>query len=350
MNKIVVAVIGMMAMAGYACAGTISRVFSFDELRGDLPGKFLYAAVADGSDIYCHFYGYLSSKPEYTMSGITRIDGNGQSHTLVSGYDWFDHVGSEKISALYNFSISGDSLYFADLLSKQVYSVNKNTGAISTLATSENISKITGLEQVAFLGAGDAHADKMYFFERNSRSIMRAGLNGVELVLSEQEMISLTGSSAINGSMTVSDDSHLYWCGGELPTLYSLDMENGAVNVLLTNSEICAAGRPEDIDKAVNMQDIYHAPDGNLYFFDRNRGIMSYSADSDTLSVVASAQELSDSEIGMLSAVYNFTWYEDSLAFCHRDTGFYVVTPEPLTIMILAAGSGLVLRRRKSRV
>ncbi len=350
MNKIVVAVVGLLAMAGHACAGSISRVYDFDELRGDLPGKFLYAAVADGSDIYCHFYGYLNSKPELSMSGITRMDGNGQSHTLVSGFDWFDYTGSEKFSALYNFSLSGNSLYFADLLSKQVYSVDKNTGAISTIATSEAIRAVIGVEDLSFLGAGDLYQDKMYFFERNSRNILRAGLNGVEVVMQEQALISLMGNSSINGSMTVTDDNHLYWCGGESPSLYTLDMNSGAASVLLTNSEIRAAGPIEGIDNDVIMQDIYQAPDGYLYFFDRNRGIMSYSADSDTLAMVVSVQELVDSEVGMLSAVYNFTWYDDSLAFCHKDTGFYVVTPEPLAISFLISGGCLALRRRNRRV
>lgn len=304
----------------------------------------LYAAVADGKDVYCQFFGYSGSNN--TTSGITKVDSYGQSRVLVSGEEWFAYANTEKLVSYYSFSVYDDNLYFTDTGTDMFYSVDKNSGVISTLASPDNIGAVTGKIDVQLLAFGGESKGYMYIYEGKSDSIIRAGVDGVSTVISSSGLLSLTGNTMVSGGLAFDNNDNMYWYGGTSPSIYAWNINNGTGREVLSSSDIEAITGESSV---VGMGHIYFAPDGNMYFLDRNRGIMSFDPENpeETLSMVITKADLINGPAGS-STLYNFTWYNDSLAFCQMNTGFFAVVPEPLTVLTLASGGLVVIRRIKS--
>lgn len=317
------------------------QVCSFENMQSGFPCSYVYSALSYNNVVYSQLYGT-------SMSGITAtssVDGQVNTDVLMDPVEWNTvSGGSYKMNAYSIMCTDGTYLYYAELDSDQIYKTNMYDGTTTIIGSKSAILDATGLSVESLLSYGDEYNGEYYFFEAQSRSILKAGEDGVDVYLSKTELESITdvGTSTVSGGMSFDDEGNLYWGSNASYSIYVWD--GSGCEVVVSGSEIAEyTGQ-----NVLSLGDIYFAPDGTLYFKDNGYGILRYVFGTDgsdgVIETVLTNLELlagdADSQY-----VYNFDWYDGQLAFTEKTSGYFVV-PEPAT-MILAAAGGFVLARRK---
>ena len=333
-----------LAIATACNAASYIQKYTFAELAGDVSAASLFATIYDGENLYCQLFG---NGNDNKYSGITKVGPDGEVTTLVGSADWISQTGSIKMSTFYYFSECGDSLYFAENSTKQAYRVNKNTGEISVIASTSSIFDMVmydGLTSITLASPGDVSNGDFYFYESRSDNVLVAGAGGLRIGVSNAQLVDLAGNSAISGGMTSDGAGNLFWYSSDSGSIYKWDTANSTGQELLSSDDFIQLKG----DGRLSAGDIYFAPDGKMYFFDRNSGIMTFDPDdaSSTLSLLMTTDELIAGPAASKN-IYGFTWYEGNLAFSEMNEGFFVV-PEPGILSLLGMGALTMYRRRRS--
>lgn len=340
-------------------AATYTKVLDWTTIQNGQPSTSNFNDVVDGQTGYFNL----------SISGgaITRVDNIGgipTATTLVTPAQWFSSSNTSNLTAFYGFGISGDYLQFAETSSSAIWRVNKTTGEITPYASKSAIGTYTGLN-TAGLGASqgvDPVTGEQYFFDNKSKSILRTiGSNQVTTVITNSQLASLLGvpatSVSLSGGFDFDDNGILYFGGNN--ALFTWNTTTGSGSTLFSTSDITALTNAYTGTSAT-FGDVFHAPDGNIYFTagtGSKKSILSFDP-RDTNPTLSSVLNPTDLAAGIAGSnnVYSLTWYDGRLAFnVNGASGLYATVPEPGTILLLCLagmsflGFQTVIGRRKAR-
>ncbi len=331
----------LLSLGAFGYAGSYTEVHSWATIVNGNGSGSHFAAISDGANTY-HLL-TLNSKP-----AITKVDAFGNATTLVSPSQWQTASGLTGITSFYNLGLEGDNLLFAESSSDNVWSVNINSGAITTWATKSAISSYLNIDMssVALLANATSYNGDYYFYEGNSDSILKVNSSGIlSNYLTQAQLDELSDAGSLSGGLAFDSQGNIIWGDATNDSLYSWNNISQVSEQVLSASQIAAV---TGSSKAA-FGDILQGIDGLVYFYETvSDNILSYdpSAPASTLNIVLSEADLLAGPAAS-DSVYSLAWYNDNLAFNVNGTkGFYVV-PEPATVIILAGGSMLSLARRK---
>ena len=342
----------LICIAAYSQAASYVEVYGFDTIIGDNPiiydgvggikGPDSFNMATDGE----YFYHILSNE---NHPAITKVDPvNKTTETLVNTMDWAMQTGTSKIASLYNLSIQGDDLVFADTSSNNVWKVNKYNGSISAYASLDQIFAATpdilnanrGLRTPA-----DGHDGKYYFYEKYSESVLVSDGSNVSTFIGSEMLLSVADTATLSGGLTFDNSGNMIWGNGDTGSLYLWNNSDHIGQELLSKSMITSLTGGD----LSGFGDIFYAPDGKVYFYEtKSDSILSFDPDAPeySLEVVLSEKDLLEGPLEN-DFIYSLSWYEDNIAFSsYQQTGLYVV-PEPMTLSLISLGSLVVLGKRK---
>jgi hypothetical protein len=226
--------------------------------------------------------------PEWE-SQITKVESIGGTTTttlLVSNAQWKAYLGTTDpaltILSGNRMAIMGDYLQFLDSSTDAIYRVHKTTGAISVLASKAAIAAVTGNPDVRLIDADDfSPCGDMAFYDEKTDNVLSVDPSGnISVLISTADLGTAYGCPVpppsnynfIAGGMTFDRKGNLYWaltdtgstCGGGCIYRRAVD---GTITRILTEPDIWAVTTANP--PAVAFNDIFAAPDGNVYFYDR---------------------------------------------------------------------------------
>ncbi len=216
---------------------------------------------------------------ESQITKVEDIGGTPVTTVLVSNDQWkaFNGLGAwDTILGGNRMAILGDYLQFADTSVDAIFRVHKTTGVISVFVSNADIRAITGLPKARLIDACDfSPCGDMAFYDEDSDNIFVVDVVGyLRVLVSKADFEAFYGCTAINfvaGGMAYDMDGNLYWtltntgttCGGGAIYKRATD---GTISRLLTEADIQAVTTP---GWSVAFNDIFAAPDGLVYFYDR---------------------------------------------------------------------------------
>lgn len=340
MKKMILLLAVMTLVAATVQAAAYQEVTSWNAIENGIGATSHYMSASDGSATYHHLA--LNDSP-----AITKVDSSGNVTTLVSPLQWAVATGGKTAMTAFNsFDVHGSNLLFADSHTDGIWAVDKNSGSITSWASSSAISGYTGFASAQLLTPGDAYSGKMYFYEGKSDSILSVGSNGViSTYLSDTQLTSVAGNDRVSGGMAFTSGGDLIWGSTTSDSLYMWDSA-GVGSTLLSKGDITAlTGKA-----AAGFGDIYYASNDLVYFYESTSdSILSFDP---TNAINTLKYELTEAQLlagpAAYDNVFGLTEYEGELAFNTMGArGFYAV-PEPATMLLLGFG-GFALRMKRKR-
>jgi sugar lactone lactonase YvrE len=330
--------------ASLASATTYTELASWSTINNGGSSTSHYAAVVDGQTSYHQLA--LGSSPKIVK--VTNLNGTQTQRELVSTAQW----GSTSLTSFYGFSVSGDYIQFSDISSDAVWRVNKNTGAITEYVAKATIGNYLGIvtSSVALTSPSDTTpTGEFVFYESSTKNILITnGANTVSTLLSQSQLASAegvsNGSASVSGGFTFDDQGSFYW-GDSNKGIYKLKTDGTTQQVLSVDAIKTVTGKT-----GVSFNDIYAAPDGNIYFRDNSSAnVLQYSLANGTLIPYLTQADLKAGPIGNVSGtlvINQFSWYDGKLAFNVQGANGLYVVPEPATLILLGLGIlGFVKRK-----
>jgi hypothetical protein len=310
------------------------------------PLPLLGAHHIDGGTAYCIVRGKIFDSPidddDVWGSQITMVENINRTPAttlLLSNEDWKDATSNGK-DAQFDTIGPGDRmavidgyLQYLDDFDNAVYRVDITSGELSLFVSSNGIT--TNGVEADLLDASDFNTNgEMAFFDQRSDSIyLVADSNGVAQVsrlIKSAEFEDLYGYKPINnvaGGMTFAANGDLYWTltqtGSTGPAgggIYVRHKADGTLSQVLTQLQIQLATM---IFGNVGFNDIYAAPDGNIYFYDRNSDSVLYFDPEDpenSLAVYLTEAQLVAGPAGN-DYIGNFDSHGPYLTWSHFYTG-----------------------------
>jgi sugar lactone lactonase YvrE len=327
-----------------ASATTYTELTSWSTISNGGNSTSHFAAVVDGQTSYHQLA--LGSSPRIVK--VTNLNGTQTQRELVSTAQW----GSTSLTSFYGFSVSGDYIQFSDISSDAVWRVNKDTGAITEYIAKATIGNYLGIatSSVALTSPSDTTpTGEFVFYESSTKNILITnGANTVSTLLSQSQLASAegvsNGSASVSGGFTFDGQGSFYW-GDSNKGIYKLKTDGTTQQVLSVDTIKTLTGKT-----SVSFNDVYAAPDGNLYFRDNSSAnVLQYSLANGTLISYLTQADLKAGPIGNVSGtlvVNQFSWYDGKLAFNVQGANGLYVVPEPATLILLGLGFFGFLKRK----
>ncbi|MCX7001647.1 MAG: hypothetical protein NTV22_00055 [bacterium] len=251
------------ASAHAATTNLIIELVPFAVADGARESLNIYGQVSEGTTSYCQLSG-----GGYGVQ-ITRVDGLGGplvETQLVAPSNWLAVSGKTFLTGYYGFDVWGDYLQFCGATLRQIWRVNKHTGAIAVHISQEAITNALGSTDVQMSSPymTDHRDGAVLFRDSKTQSIIRAlDSSNIAFYVTASQLSNTFGNTAVTGGMTMDGDGNLYFCGGTLGT-------NRAVIVYTTNNTLSVAVPTAAITNLLNIgginpQEIFCAPDGWIY-------------------------------------------------------------------------------------
>lgn len=350
-------IVGLIAILG----STTLSAQAYDVLlpMGDIIGEptlwpttLLGTHTFEGDTAYCIVRGKVYDDPidsdfDRWGSKIMRVDdieGTPVATELVSTVGWRAFANPDPFGTILpgnRIGVVGDYLQFLDVATDAVYRMHKSTGALSVFVSTTGVKNVT---TVGFGGLIDATAfdanGAMAFYEQTSDSILLAEVNSngnlttdaqVSIFVPRQDIVDLyNGVAPVNlvaGGMTFACNGDLYWTlsqtgstGDPGGSIYKRSAADGTLSRVLEQLDIqlvtFAFGN-------VGFNDIFAAPDGNIYFYDRASDSILYFDPEDpvnSLAIYLTEAELVGGPAGN-DFVGSFEAYGTQLAWNHSLSG-----------------------------
>jgi len=266
----------------------------------------------DGDIAYVINYGVESVITpiwEVKITKVSDICGNPSPATLVNNAAWMAFTNEE-----YGYSMPGNRLsivdgylQYVDHALESVIRVHNITGEISYFVTQANITALTGQADASLTGenAFNPIDQTMAFYDERSDCVLQVTSDGVlSIFISKAELqnaMNANYTNFISGGMDFDKDGNFYWTSSRSGSsgngcIYRRTTD-GVFSKIITENEIREM-TPTSVYSAVAFNDLYAAPDGYLYFYDRRQdvdAIMCFAPDEpNNLTIFLTRSELID--------------------------------------------------------
>jgi hypothetical protein len=280
---------------GASASAQIQVLVDFDDLVADPPwvSPVLAAYTTEGTTLYAILRGTITKSPDEWGSQIVRvehIDATPVNTVLVSNAQWKAFTGADQwgtIGAPNHIAIIGDYLQYVDWFAYAVYRVHKTTGALSVFLSNDAIHEFVGLppETLARPRSETSFSceRKMAMYESNSDNLLLVDDTGqLSVLISDAQFQALYGYKPIehvSGGIAFDSACNLYWTlsqtgstGSAGGCIYKRRASDGLLIRVLSQEDIQAV---TGVAGNVAFNDIFVAPDGNVYFYDRRDNVDS---------------------------------------------------------------------------
>jgi hypothetical protein len=330
----------VLAMVSLSPAATIEELVDFDLMRVGAQYNYVGSHAFDGTTVYAVIRGIESSITPEWESQITRVDdflGVPMTTLLVSNAQWKAFTGGGQYDTILpgeRMRVVGGQLQFLDGATDAVYRVDVTTGALSVLVSNAQIQAHTGLTSARLIGATAFSPDgDMVMYDEDSKAVLMVDAAGALSTLISntdfQTLYSAAPVSNVSGGMTFDRSGNLYWAlsyHGSAPTIsgsiYQRQASDGTLSLVVAQSDIWSVtGKVGN----VAFNDIFCAPDGNVYFYDRRGDVDSilYFHPSDpvgSLTVFLTEAEIQAGPIGYVEInIDALNAYGNQLTWHHFD-------------------------------
>jgi hypothetical protein len=330
----------LAAVAARAPADTIVELVDFNLMRVGSQYNYVGAHVFDGTTVYAVIRGIESEITPEWESQITRVDdflGMPLTTLLVSNAQWKAFTGVGQFDTILpgeRMGIVAGQLQFVDGNTDAVYRVDVTTGALSVLVSNDQIRAYTGLPSARLISATALSAKgEMAIYDEDSNDLLLVDPDGdLSTLILDEDFETLYTANPINnvaGGMTFDRSGNLYWTltqtgstGSPGGSIYRRNIQDGSLVQIVPQSAIWTA--TGEIGN-VAFNDIFVAPDGNVYFYDRRGDVDSilYFHPSDpvgSLTVLLSEADIQAGPIGTVEININaLNAYGDQLTWHHFD-------------------------------
>ncbi len=339
-RAVILSALAVLTPISFAPARTIESLVDFHLMRVGAQYNYLGAHAFDGTTVYAVIRGIETEITPEWESQITRVDdflGMPLTTILVSNAQWKAFTGgdlSDTILPGNRMRIVAGQLQFLDHRTDAVYRVNVTTGALSVLVSNAQIRAHTGLASARLISAtAFSPAGEMVLYDEDSKSVLTVDAAGtLSTLISSTDFQTLYGANPINnvsGGMTFDRKGNLYWTlsyHGSAPTIsgsiFKRDSSDGTLSLVVDRTDIWqATGKIGTVE----FNDLFYAPDGNVYFYDRRNDVDSilYFHPSDpagSLKVFLSEAEIQAGPIGYVEInIDALNAYGDQLTWHHFD-------------------------------
>lgn len=312
-SKFTAAALLAAIIGSVATAADYTTLVDIEDMRAAPQFNLLSAYAFDGDTLYAIMNGIEDEITIYWEPQITRVDdflGTPAATELVDIIDWltvsdpnlidpndpneinpnqFDPSDPSKLdrdqplyesppTILVNRPLVIDGqLQFVDQNTDAIWRMDTSTGVVTPFVSNEAIQAHTGLDQANLIDSvAISPWNDMTFHDQASDSILSVDPNGILTTLLDpndfEELYGFLPSTTFSGGMTYDHRGVLYWTlsrssstGDAGGAIYRMDCDG-------TTSLIMAQIHIQDITFSfgnVAFNDLYYAPDGNLYFYDR---------------------------------------------------------------------------------
>ncbi|MEM9252119.1 MAG: PEP-CTERM sorting domain-containing protein [Planctomycetota bacterium] len=329
-----------VAVAGLGSAQPYTQVADLPTLLDPGTSGFLDTVAVDGDEFYV--FGRSFGSVVGSGDSLTKFDAALTPTVLINDTEW-GNAASNQLAGFYGARVVGDNIVFVNFFDNTVYSVNKNSGAISTVAAPAG-TNLTSNNAVASDGT-------VYAYDGTADEILAISPGGVvTTAVTNATLTSGLGTDLVSGGFEVVG-TDLYVARDSTNAIIAFDLTSpGDFSTVIDASAVETV--TVDSDGDIDFEDIFFAPDGLVYFFeDDSDAIISFDPanPAGTVTQVLSLEQLNAGP--GTSNVDQFGWYDGQLAWTDQDDrndagGFFVV-PEPATAALLAIGAGLIAVRRR---
>ena len=328
----------LVVFASAAHAASYTQLIDLPTLNGgDL--TFLNSGTIDGTTGYA----VLSGGGNHRVVRIDDIGGANSVSTLTSTADWNAAAGAVSGIAGVPY-VSGDSLLIADIVSDQVYQIDRTTGVPSVLVDAATIGG-----SITFSGV-NATTGNLFVYNSSADGIFRTtgSTNGWIEVLDDASLASLSGDDTPSG-LAISNNILFLGQSSSVENISSFNLTLASGATLATESELL--GGP-DVSFSTTAFDFLN---GEIYFRDGGANDAIRSIDPNNVAGGA-PPVLTEAELlaGPANSdfVSSFSLFNGELAWTQtlgagsQIPGFYAV-PEPSSLLLAVFGGlGLVRRKR----
>lgn len=344
----VVCVVLMMSASSAMAAFEWEQVLTLDSARDRNASTTFGGFAVDGSTIYVQLYGNRAP-------AIVKITGVGtplqSPMTLVSPQQWTSAYVSQALSAGYGFGLSScGMLQFADQASDAVYRIGTSGGSLQYVSKSTILYE-TGLTTESLSASSTiAPNGEMVIYEASSKSLLittnpgslPTSVGAVQTYLTQAEIAAAEGVAeglgSISGGLAFDASGGLYFAD-DATGLYRQDATSGAIcRVSTIEAMTGVTGK-----SSFGFGDVYVGPDGLVYIYDSvGHGLVTFDPTTGASGLLAGSSELHNGG----NDIVQLDWYNGHLAWVTKYDGVYAMVPEPMTVVLLAAGGVAMLRRR----
>ncbi|MEM6332817.1 MAG: PEP-CTERM sorting domain-containing protein [Planctomycetota bacterium] len=315
------------------------QVADLPTLLGPGNSGFLDTVAFDGDDIYV--FGRAFGSVVGSGDSLTKFDASLTSTVLVDDTQW-GVASTNQLGAFYGARVVGDDIIFSNFFDNTIYSVDKNTGAMTTIATvaPNNLQSNYAVAPDGTVYVYDSTADEIL-------AVTTAGV--VTTAVSNAQLVAGLGTDLVSGGFEVVGDE-LYVARDSTNAIIAYEIANPA-NFSTVIDAAAVEAVTVDSDGDIDFEDIFLAPDGLVYFFeDDSDAIISFNPANPAGSVT---QVLSAADLAAGPGTINvdqFAWTSRGIAWTDQDDfnddgGFFTI-PEPGTLALLGLG-GLALAARR---
>ncbi len=302
-----------------ATTNLIIELVPFAVADGARESDYMYGHVSEGTTSFCQLsIGYGVQ--------LTRVDGLGGplvETQLVNPSNWLAASSKTALTTFYGFDVWGDDLQFGDTVSKQIWRVNKHTGAITLHISSEAITNALGISTLNWTSAymTDHRDGAIVFYESGSRRIVRAlDSNTITTIVNTEAFSNAFGYAVVTGGMTMDPYGNLYTGSGTSGATRVVIMcaTNGTLSVAVPTAALSNLVK----ESSLNLQDIFFAPDGWIYLAVSRSGnqnnILRFWPTNPvaSLAMVLAKDQLLDSIAG--NQVASFDWHNGLTWHTHQ--------------------------------
>ena len=379
MKNYIFALLTVCLIPQASLATSYEEILTKNQLQGTGGSKACYGSIIVGTTSY-NFMNLTGDSKNSSDSGRVTVTTGLDTATpvtteLLSSADWQAAINgaSTNLAGYYGVSYYDNNgngyLQFSETSSDSVWQLYIADGTLTQVISGSQIASHTGQSSTQLLAYYDTGLDGTWYgYEGKSDSFLHVTSNGtLETYITKAELNTLTGdySTSISGGITFDGSSRMIFGNSGSDSIYAWDESQPAGSegsVLLSLADIIAVTG----ETSSSFGDIYYAPDGMVYFYERSSwSIMRFDPTdaAATLEYVLTQGELEAGPMvttssSLTNACAQFSWYgDDMLVWTPVSTyitpGLFGVTvasvPEPSTAILLFLSLASLAFRRTYR-
>ena len=312
-------------------------------------GQIIDSIISDGGTTA---YNLIRATGTTAADGfISKVVDAGGANTVsiqTSSAQFAAVAGTTNLGGFYGVDIVGTDITFVDFFNSAVYAADLGTGAVTELTNSAAVSAFTGNPLVGLTSANTANpAGGVVMYESREDVILAVDAVGtISSFMTSADLTATQGNTTIGSGMAMLGGD-LYWGDSTSDAMYK--SAGGVGSLVLSQANIIAITG----ESAANFGDIFAGPDGMIYFYESQAdAIMAFDPNTpaSTLAIVIDATALAAGPAAA-TLVNNLSWFDGNIAWSQvssasgRVPGYYSI-PEPASLALMGLGVLALARRR----